>query len=195
MPKIILTAHQKGGVGKSTLTFNMALALKNDVKVAIIDLDLQGSLFRSRNVLNLPVFSSDELPNIKKLDFDFVLIDTPPYLNERLPELSKLANVIIIPTKTGVYDLLAVEDTINIIKSAKCEKKALIVLNMVKPNTTLTTEMLEAVSDFNIPVAKTFISDLVAFSRSAINNELSDQKAKMQMENFTLEVLEKIKTT
>ena len=39
MPKIILVTHQKGGVGKSTLTFNMANALKNDVKVAIIDLD------------------------------------------------------------------------------------------------------------------------------------------------------------
>ena len=71
MPKIILTAHQKGGVGKSTLTFNLALALKNDFKVAIIDLDLQGSLFRSRSGLDIPVFSSEELSNIKKLDFDF----------------------------------------------------------------------------------------------------------------------------
>ena len=43
MPKIILVTHQKGGVGKSTLTFNMALAIKNEAKTAIIDLDLQGS--------------------------------------------------------------------------------------------------------------------------------------------------------
>jgi len=173
MPKIILTAHQKGGVGKSTLTFNLALALKTNFNVAIIDLDLQGSLFRSRSGLNIPVISSEELPKIKKLDFDFVLIDTPPYLNEKLPELSKLANIIIIPTKTGVYDLLAIEDTVNIIKGAKCGKKALIVLNMVKQNTTLISEMVEAVEDFEIPVAKTYISDLVAFPRSAINSELS----------------------
>lgn len=195
MPKIILTTHQKGGVGKSTLTFNMALALKNDVKVAIMDLDLQGSLFRSRANMEIPVLSSEELPNIKDLDYDFIFIDTPPYLNEKLSELSRLADVIVIPTKTGIYDLLAIEESINIIKSANCKKKALIVFNMVKPNTTLTSEMLEAVADFNIEVANTFISDLVAFTRSAINNELSDQKAKMQIENLTFEVLQKFKNT
>lgn len=192
MPKIILTAHQKGGVGKSTLTFNLALALKTNFNVAIIDLDLQGSLFRSRSGLDIPVISSEELPKIKKLDFDFVLIDTPPYLNEKLPELSKLANIIIIPTKTGVYDLLAIEDTVNIIKEAKCGKKALIVLNMVKQNTTLISEMVEAVEDFEIPVAKTYISDLVAFPRSAINSELTDKNAKLQMDNLMKEVIEKI---
>jgi len=192
MPKIILTAHQKGGVGKSTLTFNLALALKNDFKVAIIDLDLQGSLFRSRSGLDIPVFSSEELSNIKKLDFDFVLVDTPPYLNEKLPELSKLANIIIIPTKTGVYDLLAIEDTVNIIKGAKCGKKALIVLNMVKQNTTLLSEMVEAIEDFEIQIAKTYISDLVAFPRSAISSELTDKNARLQMDNLMNEVIEKI---
>lgn len=193
MPKIILTAHQKGGVGKSTLTFNMALAVSEFAKVAIIDLDLQGSLFRSRSGLNIPVFSSAELPKIKSWDFDFVFVDSPPYLNERLPELSRLANVIVIPTKTGIYDLLAIEDTISIITDSKCQNKALIVFNMVKPNTTLTAEMLEAVSKYKIPVANTHISDLVAFTRSAFLNELNDTKAKNQIDNLTREVLEKSK--
>lgn len=192
MAKTILIAHQKGGVGKSTLTFNLALALKNEYKVAIIDLDLQGSLFRSRSGLDVNVLPPEELSKIKKLDYDFILIDTPPYLNERLPELSKLADVIIIPTKTGVYDLLAIEDTVGVIKDAKCENKALIVLNMVKQNTTLTGEMVEAISEFNVSVAETYISDLVAFTRSAITNDLSDSKAKMQIENLKNEVLEKI---
>ena len=40
MPKIILVTHQKGGVGKSTLTFNMANALKNDVKLKVYSLIL-----------------------------------------------------------------------------------------------------------------------------------------------------------
>lgn len=192
MAKIILTTHQKGGVGKSTLTFNMALALNNEVKVCIIDLDLQGSLWRSRMALDIPVFSADEMSGILKSDFDFIFIDTPPYLNEKLPELSKLANVIVIPTKTGIYDLLAIEDTISIIKESKAEKKALIVFNMVKPNTTLTNEMHEAMEKYKIPIAKNYISDLVAFTRSAINGEVIDQKAKLQIENLTREVLEKI---
>ncbi|KMQ58363.1 conjugal transfer protein TraA [Chryseobacterium angstadtii] len=192
MAKIILTTHQKGGVGKSTLTFNMALALNNEVKVCIIDLDLQGSLWRSRTASDIPVFSADEMNDVLKSDFDFIFIDTPPYLNEKLPELAKLANVIVIPTKTGIYDLLAIEDTISIIKDSKSEKKALIVFNMVKPNTTLTGEMHEAMEKHKIPIAKNYISDLVAFTRSAINNEITDQKAKFQIENLTREVLERI---
>lgn len=192
MAKIILTTHQKGGVGKSTLTFNMALALNNEVKVCIIDLDLQGSLWRSRKASDIPVFSADKMNDVLKSDFDFIFIDTPPYLNEKLPEWSKLANIIVIPTKTGIYDLLAIEDTISIIKDSKAEKKALIVFNMVKPNTTLTSEMHEAMENHKIPIAKNYISDLVAFTRSAINNEITDQKAKLQIENLTREVLGKI---
>ena len=39
MPKFILIAHQKGGVGKSTLTFNLATNIKEVAKVCIVDLD------------------------------------------------------------------------------------------------------------------------------------------------------------
>jgi chromosome partitioning protein len=191
MTKIILVTHQKGGVGKSTLTFNMALAIKNEARVAIIDLDLQGSLWRSRHSVDVPILPSDHIPKVKNLDYDFVFIDTPPYLNEKLPKLIKLADVIVVPTKTGVYDLMAIEDTLNVIKSEKGENKTLIVLNMVKYNSTLTTEMLEAIDRFEIQVAKTHISDLVAFTRSAINNGINDEKAKNQIENLTMEVLQK----
>jgi chromosome partitioning protein len=76
MAKIILTTHQKGGVGKSTLTFNMALAIKNDVNVCIIDLDLQGSIWRSRTALDIPVYSADKMGEVLKMDYDFIFIDT-----------------------------------------------------------------------------------------------------------------------
>lgn len=189
MSKIILVTHQKGGVGKSTLTFNMASILKNDVKIAIIDFDLQGSLYKSRANSEIPIFNKDEIKNIKNLDFDFVFIDTPPYLTEELPNLCKLADAI----KTGIYDLLAIEDTINIIKQVDKEDKTLIVFNMVKPNTTLTTEMQEAIENYNITVAETKISDLVAFTRSAMNRGVEySKKAQQQIEALTREILSKI---
>lgn len=193
MPKIILVTHQKGGVGKSTLTFNMASILKNDVKTAIIDFDLQGSLYKSRANSEIPIFNKDEIKNIKNLDFDFVFIDTPPYLTEELPNLCKLADAILISTKTGIYDLLAIKDTINIIKQVDKEDKTLIVFNMEKPNTTLTTEMQEAIENYNITVAETKISDLVAFTRSAMNRGVEySKKAQQQIEALTREILSKI---
>lgn len=193
MPKIILITHQKGGVGKSTLTFNMASILKNDVKTAIIDFDLQGSLYKSRASSDIPVLEKEQINNVQNLDYDFIFIDTPPYLTEDLPKLCKLADVILIPTKTGIYDLLAIEETINIIKQVGKEDKTLIVFNMVKPNTTLTTEMQDAIDNYNIPIAETKISDLVAFTRSAITHGVEDsKKAYQQIESLTREILSKI---
>lgn len=193
MPKIILITHQKGGVGKSTLTFNMASILKNDVKTAIIDFDLQGSLYKSRASSDIPVLEKEQINNVQNLDYDFIFIDTPPYLTEDLPKLCKLADVILIPTKTGIYDLLAIEETINIIKQVGKEDKTLIVFNMVKPNTTLTTEMQDAIDNYNIPIAETKISDLVAFTRSAITHGVEDsKKAYQQIESLTREILLKI---
>lgn len=193
MPKIILITHQKGGVGKSTLAFNMASILKESVKTAIIDLDLQGSLYKSRNSSSVPIYPPNKLDDLNSMDYDFVFIDTPPYLISDLPMLCKIANVIVIPTKTGLYDLLAIEDTIEIVKNAKKEKDTLIVFNMVKPNTTLTNEMNEALERFNVTVSNTFISDLVAFTRSAINDGIEENtKAQNQIIELTKEVLSKI---
>ncbi|MGJ1350663.1 chromosome partitioning protein [Sphingobacterium alimentarium] len=193
MPKIILITHQKGGVGKSTLAFNMASILKDSVNTAIIDLDLQGSLYKSRNSSSVPIYPPNKLEDINNMDYDFIFIDTPPYLISDLPMLCRIANVIVIPTKTGLYDLLAIEDTIEIVKSAKKEKDTLIVFNMVKPNTTLTNEMNEALERFNVSVSNTFISDLVAFTRSAINDGIEENtKAQNQIIELTKEVLSKI---
>jgi chromosome partitioning protein len=48
MAKIITLAHQKGGVGKITLAINLALAFQDQLSVALVDTDLQGSLYHLR---------------------------------------------------------------------------------------------------------------------------------------------------
>ena len=190
MAKIVLTTHQKGGVGKSTLTFNLAANLKENAKVCIIDMDSQGSLLNIRELTDVPVFSGDQLDKILKLDYDFIFIDTPPYITQELEKLCKLANIIIIPTKAGILDLLAIKGTIDIVKQSNSEKKALIVFNMVKPNTSLTEEIKNKVEEFPVKVAKTMISDLVAFSRSVLVNGVEDsQNAQKQIDNLSIELL------
>lgn len=190
MAKIILTTHQKGGVGKSTLSFNLAVNLKENAKVCIIDFDAQGSLYQIRDLSEVPIFSADKLKEIQNSDFDFVFIDTPPYLSNKLPELCNLADVIIIPTKAGVLDLLAIKSTIDIIEQSGNEHKAVIVFNMVKPNTTLTDEIKNQLGEYNVRVSKNMISDLVAFSRSVLVNGVEENnKAQKQIDALTKEVL------
>ncbi|MEG1591674.1 ParA family protein [Chryseobacterium sp.] len=190
MPYFILTTHQKGGVGKSTLTYNLAVHLKDKAKVCIVDMDVQGSLSDFKDFSPVPILPAEKLSELNKSDFDFVFIDTPPYLSNKLTELCNLANVIIIPTKAGVFDVLAIKSTIEIVNKSKGEKKALIVFNMVKPNTSLTDEIKVQLSNYNIKVAQTMVSDLVAFSRSALHNGVEDnKKALSQIEGLTNEIL------
>ncbi len=190
MAKHILITHQKGGVGKSTLTFNLAQNLCKEANVLALDLDLQGSLSQIRQMATDFTISNDAIILNTTHNFDFVFIDTPPYLSDKLPELIKLADLIIVPTKAGVLDLLAIESTLELIKEEQKQLQTLIVFNMIKPNTTLTQDVLNELKTINIKVANTQVSDLVAFTRSVlVQGVTSDNKAQRQIDNLTKEVL------
>lgn len=189
MAKLILATHQKGGVGKSTLTYNLAFNMKDSAKVAMIDVDYQGSLVKIGAMSEVPVYTLDKLEEVMNSDYDFIFVDTPPYLSEELPDLYKLADVIMIPTKAGIFDVLAMEDTVNLIKENQAEKKGLIVFNMVRPNTTLTEEIKNQASQYELRIANTMISDLVAFGRSVMEGGVSgSNNAQRQIDNLSKEI-------
>lgn len=195
MPKIILITHQKGGVGKSTLCFNLAQNISSNAKVAVLDFDVQGSLAQIKDmVTDFDILTQKKGKNeIKKLDYDFIFIDTPPYLSNQLNELIVLADLIIIPTKAGILDLLAINSTLSLIESQNKTNKSLIVFNMVKPNTTLTNDIVKGLKEYSVSIANTMISDLVVFTRSVlINGVASSNKAQRQLDNLTKEILTKL---
>lgn len=194
MPKIILITHQKGGVGKSTLTFNLAQNISNSAKVAVLDFDLQGSLSQLQEIVTdfdiIPY--QDEIEKIEYLQYDFIFIDTPPYLSNHLPKLIALADLIIVPTKAGILDLLAIKNTIELIEQEDKNKNAMVVFNMIKPNTTLTLDILIGLEEYNIQIAETHISDLVAFTRSVLYKGVKqDANAQKQIDKLTEEILTK----
>jgi len=195
MPKIILITHQKGGVGKSTLTFNLAQNISHNTKVAVLDFDLQGSLSQLKDIVtDFDIISyQDSIEDIRNLNYDFLFIDTPPYLSNQLPGLIEIADLIVVPTKAGVLDLLAIENTLALIKKHNRGENTLIVFNMIKSNTTLTIDILIEIEGFKIEVAKTHISDLVAFTRSVLlKGVIGSNNAQRQIDNLTREVLTKL---
>lgn len=196
MAKIVLITHQKGGVGKSTITFNLAQNLKEAAKVAIIDFDRQGSLIQVSDVtqgIDIIPYTGKKVKDILKLPYDFIFIDTPPYLVDNLPELCNIADLVIIPTKPSILDLFAIKGTIDIINSVKNLDKAVVLFNMVKPNTSLTEDIVNAIADFNVQSFKTMISDLVVYSRSVLVNGVDGHnKAQKQVDDLTKEVLTKL---
>jgi chromosome partitioning protein len=192
MPKIILITHQKGGVGKSTLCFNLAQNISENAKVAVLDFDLQGSLSQLSEMVedfDIISYAKDKI-DITKLEHDFIFLDTPPYLSNYLDELIKLSDLIIVPTKAGILDLLAVKSTIELIEEKDCKDKVLVVFNMIKANTTLTLDILIEMKEYNVNIAKTHISDLVAFTRSVLmKGVLQDKNAQKQIDDLSREVL------
>lgn len=195
MSNIILITHQKGGVGKSTLAFNLAQNLADSCKVAVLDFDLQGSLSQlSEMVTDFDIIAYDQnIESIPGLEYDIIFIDTPPYLSNHLPHLIRIADLIIIPTKAGILDLLAVKSTLELIENEGKSECALVVFNMIKVNTTLTIDILIGLQEYNVPIAKTHISDLVAFTRSVLmKGVVSDKNAKAQLDKLTEEVLTRL---
>ena len=195
MPKIILITHQKGGVGKSTLTFNLAQNIAPNSKVAVLDFDLQGSLSQLEELVTdfkiIPY--QDKLETISELQYDFIFIDTPPYLSNHLAKLISISDLIIVPTKAGILDLLAIKSTLAIIEQEKRTMDTLVVFNMIKPNTTLTLDILIGLEEYNVKTATTHISDLVAFTRSVLLRGVSnDKNAQKQIDQLTEEILTKL---
>ena len=68
--KIITVAHQKGGVGKTTLALNLSACFAQGLKVGILDIDLQGSLSGVQQDLENITFIpyNGKLETLKKLD-------------------------------------------------------------------------------------------------------------------------------
>ena len=195
MPKIILITHQKGGVGKSTLTFNLAQNIAANSRVAVLDFDLQGSLSQLEELVTdfkiIPY--QDKLESISELQYDFIFIDTPPYLSNHLAKLISISDLIIVPTKACILDLLAIKSTLAIIEQEKRTMDTLVVFNMIKPNTTLTLDILIGLEEYNVKIATTHISDLVAFTRSVLLKGVSnDKNAQKQIDQLTEEILTKL---
>lgn len=188
--KIYSLIHQKGGVGKSTLTFNLANNLKNYGKICILDVDYQGSLYEIRDSSEIPIFHISQLEEVRNLNYDVVFIDTPPYIFEGLETICEISDHILVPMKPGPLEMLAVQKTIQFITEQNAQHKASIVFNMVKPKLNLTEQIAEVVSTYEIPITTNSISDLVAFSKSVLTNGVdSNHNAQRQLDELTKELL------
>jgi chromosome partitioning protein len=199
MAKLITIAHQKGGVGKSTLAINLALCFQDQLSVAIVDIDLQGSLYHIREDFpDLAIIGVDRLQDIQQLAYDLIIIDTPPYLSNRLPELFLYSDFILVPTKAGFFDVMAIRSTLALIKEAQQKAphlKAGIVLNMVKPRSGITRDVADLLQSMDTPLLKTRVHDRVSIARSPMTAGIlngNDRRAKEEIMALTEEVVEHI---
>lgn len=196
MPLVITLAHQKGGVGKSTLATNLrGYFAGGGYKAALVDIDPQGSLSKlvrtfSEQAGREPehVIERGSFSNYSELaaliaPYDIVVIDTPPYLSQELEDVFEISDMILVPCKASPLDYLAIGDTLDLIREARKKRPELIsavVLTMTITGTDFTSSIRRELEKTEFPVLRTEIGNRVAYMRSLLraNTVLGDENRK-----------------
>lgn len=103
MPKTVLIANSKGGVGKTTIASELAFAADNSGLVFdYYDLDRQGgSSFEDR----------------QDPGSTLAIVDTPGALTEDLVKYLRASDLVIVPTRMSYRDQQPLEDMIGTVRS------------------------------------------------------------------------------
>lgn len=206
MPKVIAILNQKGGVGKTTLAVHLATALARQKRsVLLLDADPQGSALdwaAARHgeplfpVVGLPKSSiHKELPSLAA-NYDLVLIDGPPRVYDVARSAIMASDLVLVPVQPSPYDVWAAKDIIDLLNEAGVYKPTLkkaFVINRKIVNTAIGRDVVEALSEYPIPVLTTAVGQRVAFAESATQGrtvyELDpDMLASQEMNQLAAEV-------
>ena len=177
---IIAVLNQKGGVGKTTLSVHIAMAMAMDgQRTLLVDADPQGSALdwsASRqdvavfSVVGLPKASlHKELPSIAR-DYGTVVIDGPPRVNELARSAIMASDVVLIPVQPSPYDVWAAKDIVDLLREAATFKpnlKHAFVINRKIVNTAIGRDVKDALAGYSIPVLKAAVCQRVNFAESA----------------------------
>ncbi|MFA7587765.1 MAG: ParA family partition ATPase [Novosphingobium sp.] len=179
MPVIALVGN-KGGAGKTTLAVNLADALSRRATTVILDADPQGSALQwqafgaERNELVVLDASEDPAASARKLldQYEHIVIDCPPSVHApQLHAALSVADVALIPVQPSPVDLWAtvhIEKALERARAENTQLAAMIVINQLEARTTLSRLMREAVSELDVPVARTAIRRRAVYRSSAL---------------------------
>lgn len=179
----IAITHQKGGVGKTTLTAYLgATYAAQGQRVGLLDLDPQESL-RQLPPSGVPVYSiEDEKPE----GLDLLIVDTPPYVREEISWLLATASLIVIPMKPSLIDAAAAARTVEILRSQGVRVPTRFVLNMCQHGN-LADEIEHMLGGFDVPVCRTRIPQRVGYVRGMLGG-LQDQSTIRPIEELAAEL-------
>lgn len=195
---LIVVAHQKGGVGKSTICHNLLYCLQETSSVAVLDMDIQGSLIRAKDLTaeDAPIFPLPyDLESIKEMPYDYVLVDTPPYIDYQIRDVLDLADLVLIPTRAGYYDVISLQDMVDVVQNSHHNNpklKSRILLNMVNNRLNLTGAVKDLIDSFQIPLMDVHLSYRTAYGEGAIGKSAwnsYDKKARREILEFCEELI------
>ena len=202
--------NQKGGVGKTTLSYSFATALaRMGHSVLLVDADPQhGALTWQAHREAAPLFPIVGLPTDKlhremkahTSNYSHIVIDAPPQVSGIARSIILAADLILIPVQPSPHDIWSAADIVQLIEEASSFKekiKTAFIVNRKIVNTALGRDVFTALGNYPFPVLKTAVCQRVAFAESAalgcsVLETEPEGTAAREIEALTQEVLEMI---
>ncbi|MYZ49750.1 ParA family partition ATPase [Propylenella binzhouense] len=175
--RIVTIAQQKGGSGKTTLAAHLAVAWTGRGRVALLDVDPQGSLgewFEARErslgedrtgvtFRTASGWGAKREAKALARDHDFVVLDTPPKSDLEARPAIESADLVAVPVQPTPVDLWASGATLDLV--ARERRPALLVVNRVPPRGLLAEEVIAALAALG-PAAAARLGNRIAFAAS-----------------------------
>jgi chromosome partitioning protein len=205
---IISILNLKGGVGKTTLVTNIAVAVRSrGHSVLVVDSDPQGSArdWHSENGgtqldvigLDRPTLDKDVFKFAKR--YDYVFIDGAPHESTMAVKTLLCSDFVIIPVQPSPYDIWASKDLVDLIKQRQDitggYPHAAFLISRAIVNTVLGREVKDALNAYDLPILKNATSQRVAYaSTAAEGGTVLDVNGEAQKEIILLtdEILEAV---
>ncbi|MEM7269588.1 MAG: ParA family protein [Pseudomonadota bacterium] len=157
MAKVITFAQQKGGAGKTTMLTQLAVAMKGDERLALIDLDPQKTLtgwmdarIRRTGDADMDLIESSEWRigvDIGKASRDagLIMIDCPGNADMMLNKVLRASDLVLTPAQPSAPDVWATSATVRM--AMKQGADAWVVLNRVPPRGVIAEEMAAKIEE------------------------------------------------
>lgn len=180
--KVIVFAATKGGTGKSTLAFNVAVEAAKHGSVFMADLDPQKSLTmlsdardRQGDLLGEQPLLLTDVSNVmaavrdlarSQYQRDYMIVDTPGSHMPIIQNALHAADCIVLPVQPSPLDILAQEDVAPMIDELGKGSKTLFVINRVDGRAAVDDTSERIGQLFPTPPVK--VNQRQAYSRGAI---------------------------
>lgn len=207
---IIALLSTKGGCGKTTTTFNLCDSFSRIKKKALaIDCDHRQALItvcknlEENNKLRFAatkITSLDDIENIKKIEseYDYIVIDTDPVLEDIQRNIILMAHMVIIPITPSPLDYIEAQKTVNILLQGKRYNEELQIYCLMnrfvqrRKNSNILIEQLAILKEYDVKIFKQTIGDRASFSNlmagSSYDLERSG-KGTQEIDNLAKEIL------